>query len=78
MQFSLSPDIKDTWYEEFYTGRLRVVNGIAETDNQDWINTLAFRGYVPYVETAPVREEAVEAVVKQDKPKSPPRINAKV
>lgn len=39
------PANQASWTEHFYSGFLRVTNGEVETDNQDWINQLKFRGF---------------------------------
>lgn len=41
----VAPADKASWDEHFYTGRLPVVNGVADTDNPVWIFQLQQRGF---------------------------------
>jgi hypothetical protein len=39
------PGDKANWDEHFYTGRLKVIQGVTETDNPIWLEHLLARGF---------------------------------
>ena len=47
------PADKASWKEFFYSGELQVTNGEVETDNQEWIDQLLFRGFTVVDENMP-------------------------
>lgn len=69
--------IHDNWTETFYDGTVRIVDGIAETDNPQYVEILILRGYQELVEN--VVEESQETTVesastpKAAKATTPPR-----
>jgi len=58
------PGDKASWTEYFYTGSLRVTNGVCETDNPHWISQLLATGWKEIDAPTAIAEEpqAVEEV----------------
>jgi hypothetical protein len=62
------PGDQASWREEFYTGHLKVVNGVVETDNPKWIEELRYRGFsiIEEVEPETISSEEDYTTINQD------------